>query len=792
MVVSFKNGYVKMTISIHSQYENVHRSAELVNSQEDLPHGMTASQIDLMKERFETMVPNLASKYTTNSNQNLFKDSLPKGAAWDPRNKTAQSYTQGYGPSDSGGGKTLTTVQTPYQPEFASPDRQNYPVHRILANRYWRLFYKLDPVIGNCIEMMSDLPWSNFELTGDGVEGEIRQAYEYMCRETQVLAMLPYFVREFMVVGECCPHAYFDNSKGVFTHIAMHNPDQLEVIDAPFIKMDPIIEFIPDDRLRNILTSNAPSLREVRNRMPPELLSRLQSRQNIPLSPINATFIPRKLHPYDTRGTSILSRLWRVLMYEDSVFNASIQTARRHAMPLKIAKLGNAQTGWIPPPEQEKRLLELLAQAELDVNAWIVYHYGVTFETVGTSDRLMGIKSEYETIERIKLIALGISKSFLSGETSYASSATGLQVFLQRLKALRMYFEQKWLYPKFLRPVAEINGWIKPKPAEVAHRFRVKRSAAELEEQNAYIIPKIVWDKSLDPQVNMELINAMSALEGIGVHFSKTSKMASIGYSFEEEVKKSHRENEYEKTYLPSLPEEAPQEGGAPPMGGGGSGKPIKPPGDKDLGKEPGAPGTPPVGAPGTSPTGAPPPPGAPPPSGAPPPPKASAEGADPETAKDKSVQKLSIDKPSKSSFESLKSEIWIDDKYGNWSAEEISDLVDLITTLDTESAFWDQLGTVKSFKKALLDHDMDSAWLSMVDYLGDFDYPTSDIESLREILEAEHILDSNESVDNLKKIENGISDNMSDLEFANAVAGLIKDDSGKIVATDTFFTGNG
>lgn len=311
---------------------------------------------------------------------------------------------------------------------YNSPDRQQYPVHRILANRYWRLFFKLDPVIGNCLDMYSTMPWSDFQLSGEGVTGEIKEAFETMCRETQVLRILEYMVKEFMVIGECVPHCFFDDVKGIWTYIALHNPDQLEVIDAPFIKMEPIVEFIPDDRLRAVLTSSNHLLRQVREQMPPELISRLIARQNIPLSPINMTFIPRRMHPYDTRGTSIISRMWRILMYEDGIYNASIATARRHAGPLKVAKLGNPQTGWIPSQEHEKRLLQLLAQAELDVNAWLVYHYGIQFEMVGTTDRIMNISQHHEVIERIKLIAMGISKSFLHGEVTYACLREGTPI----------------------------------------------------------------------------------------------------------------------------------------------------------------------------------------------------------------------------------------------------------------------------------------------------------------------------------------------------------------------------
>lgn len=764
-----------MGINIYDKNVNVREAA----SRPDAPsmtHGMTTAQVNDLHQRFSSFMPSLTAQANPSNNfRNLFQGDLPSGADWSAT-RNAQIFPVTHG----GGGRQLTTVQTPYQPEFASPDRQQYPVHRILANRYWRLFYKLDPVIGNCVDLYSDLPWSNFELTGEGIEGEIRQAYEYMCRETQVLALLPHFVREFLVVGEAVPHTFFDNSKGVFTYIALHNPDQLEVTDAPFIKMDPVLEFIPDDRLRAILTSDQPALRKIREKMPTELINRLNARQNIPLSSLNATFIPRKLHPYDTRGTSMISRMWRVLMLEDAVFNATIQTARRHAAPLKVAKLGNPQSGWIPPPEQEKRLLELLAQAELDPNAWLVYHYGINFETIGTTDRVMSVNREWDVIERIKLVAMGISKSFLHGEVSYASSATGLQVFMQRLKTMRMFFEQKWLYPKFFRPIAEINGWIKPKPSEVAHRFRVKRSARELEEQNAYIIPKIIWDKSLDPQVNTELINAITNLESIGVKFSKTTKMAAVGYSFEEETKKIQREQEFEKQFLPkiTLPNQSEDAGGG--MGGGGGGMP--PPG-ADPGAEEGQ--TPPG-------VGGEPPPGVNAPPAAPKPPGASLEVKGDETPQ--SVKDLDQPKATKSSHDNLKSQIWRDDKFGNWKADEVSELVELIETGETGSAFWTQLAADPEFLNAAQTRDPETMWEALDNYLIGQNYPEHDIKELRKILESEAWLQAPEALKLLDGVENALPDNadsLSDEQFASVVAGLIKKNKNKITSdNNNFLTG--
>lgn len=572
------------------------------------PHGMEPDEIADMHRRFEAFSPGL-SRHGDNRRdmvQKLLDVEVPGGAidpvsrygsrharTPSPWSKQAQSLG---GTSLGAGSSTLVTPQRPYQPEFESPDRQQYPIHRLLANRYWRMFYKMDPIVGTCVDLLGELLWSDFQLTGEGVDGEVKDAMEAQCNETQLRAVLPFFVKEFLVVGEVCPHTYYDEQKGIWTHIALHNPDQLEIIYSPFVKMDPIAEFVPDDRLRQVVTSPNPMLRRIREMMPPELVARLSSRQNITLSPVNFTFIPRKLHPYDIRGTSILSRLWRVFMAEDALWNSFIATARRAASPLKVAKIGDASTNFIPGPEQERKLQQLLAQAELDPQAWLVWHYGINFELAGAPERVMAINNNYDLIERIKLVALGISKSFLTGEVTYASAAAGLTVFLQRLLTMREFFESTWLRPKFFKQVAIMNKWVKPTSAEVGGKgtqsqgpfMRTRRSHAEVLEDNRYIVPTIEWEKSLDPAANTERVQALATLkDSLGVRVSKRTILATVGLDYESELKQIKSEIKLQKEVIGNDLEAAAAAGvqlpgmGPPPSadgeGGGGGDMSVSP-----------------------------------------------------------------------------------------------------------------------------------------------------------------------------------------------------------------------
>jgi hypothetical protein len=712
---------------------------------DDHIHGMTPTEIARLRQRFEKFIPQFTSGAPYTRAKDFFGKMLPKGANLDPgagaglmasmqrskdlafSRRTGQTNMP-YGGMLSGnslGGGSFATGQRPYQPEFESPDRQNYPIHRNLANIYWRVFYKLDPIIGTCVDLFSEMPWSDYTLSGEGVDGEIKDTLEEMDEETQLRSMLPYFIKEFMVIGEVAPHLFYDDDRGMWTHIAIHNPDQLEVIYSPFLRMEPVVEFRPDDKLRAVLTSPHPQLQHVRETMPPEVLNALMSGQNIPLSPINLTFIPRKLHPYDVRGTSIISRMWRILMYEDSIFNASIAIARRAAAPLKVAKLGDRMTGWIPDPSQERRLLELLTQAEVDPAAWLVYHFGIEFDLVGSQERAWKIEQTADFIERTKLLAMGISKAFLHGEVTYASAASGLTVFLQRLKALREFFESQWIYPKYYRPVAEMNAWIKPTEAELSHKVRTKRSRRELVEGRRYIIPTIEWDRPLDPSIDSAMINAVQALHGLGVPFSPTTLASLVNRDFETELEQSVNDAKTQQEMMAKHPElQMMMQPGAEGGPGGG----VSP------GMPPGMMGMPPEGA--EVPEGG----------EVPPPPPMEEGGPPPEAA------------PNQQPDEGHGGTEPFDEngRYGAWEKPEVEDLADVLRGDWPEEEPWTRMveewqeqarsGGPYEQERArrslliLKDGDPAEVWDEIQDWLF-LGYPTDQIRDLEDILRAKEVL---------------------------------------------------
>jgi hypothetical protein len=1093
----------------------------------------------------------------------FMRDVLPQGAARVPNapkliaphanRRQAQALPGAY--ASQGDAQSVVTNQRPYMPEFDSPERQWLPTNRGQMNRYARMFYKLDPVVGTVLDMICDLPWGEFTLSGPEIDGSIKSAMETAVQETDLLAKLPYLLREFFVTGEAIPHLYFDSSNGIWNHLHLHNPDQIEVLHAPFIPMEPVMQFKPDPDLRKVVVSQDPMIQEVRAQMPATVINSILDGSNIPLSPVNVTLLARKMHDYDVRGTSILTRLWRVFAYEDAIFNAAISTARRQACfvagtpiltvdgiksiedvipgekivagngqietvegcwaqvpdgtgiteiealgtetirctvnhkfkvwsrpttcacgcgenlptkynqgkgrqnrksaylvghhlkgmrnakgqmtagastgwkvyseqpllrtplgheplqkkeakdlregdyfviprkfdvedphiapeqarllgywtaegsvrsrksggeeysgavftfsldeaetwardvvncakiaadvdalhyvyvpgpatakaasgrvgtttvtiqknkdahlatwlhqnagvgagnhrwseevmrwplalkrelirgyfrgdghwglvddcpqvtvastsktlayqvrlvlaqlgffgsishnpkghvegqenwsdcwivsstgrdaraladmiwgveieapsvsncrtwsddeyvyvpiqkikhidenivtynlsvsgdksyisagihsynsPLKVAKMGDAGSGYIPPPEQEAKLLRLIAQQEIDVNAWLVWNYAVQFELVGVQERVMPITQHYPLIEQIKLAALGVNKAFINGEASFSSAAAGLTVFLQRLKALREMVVNRWILPKFFGVMALANDWVKTTEAERADGVRIKRSSKELLDQGRYITPKLEWKKTLDPNIESERIQAIQTLEQIGCKFSRRTKMSLVGVDSEDERKQVIAEAKEDSALIASDPQVAQMIGAAPAPaeggGGMGGGMPPSVPGEAfgagggDIPLDPsGAPMDP--TPPGPAPEGV--------DMGAPPSPEGAAAG-------DK--------KPRGEAGRERKDEDYV---AGGWQKSFVEAGQRLLVSFDAEEALdyepWDTILGDRDVRAALATHDPDILWEAIEDYLTEDGYPAAAVLALRGFL---------------------------------------------------------
>lgn len=487
------------------------------------------------------------------------KDFLNKESSSDGIEKKAQRSggSEGVGTlgsvvSGTGGiGQAVFMRPLDYRPEFASPDRWLLPRDFGTRAKYWRMFYEFDPVVGSVIDIYSEMMWSDFDVVNVEDDG-IKEEVEVMLHDLLKLQTLMRNVAvEFLIVGEAIVHLFYDQTKGLWSGAVFHRAEDVEVIDLNMVAVEPVLVLkMSEDDLKNLrkLKKVYDRLGEVYGKeefgslfwLNSDYVEEALRNRKVMLEPLNVGYVPRKLHMYSERGVSLLTRLWRVFMFEDALFSASITTAKRHAAPVKVVTMGDLGSGYIPTDEQVKSLLSVLAQAETDVQSWVFVPPGTRFEAWGTTERLMGISKEYEIIERLKLTALGVSKDFITGASTFASAQASLQVFLSRLLSFRNMLEENFIYPKILRPIVKVRKWRVPTKAEVEHKI-VKKITDEVD----YVKPEIRWKKTLKPSVDRELLDAYRDLvRDFEMKLSARTVAEAVGLSWDQELRKRIEEEE--------------------------------------------------------------------------------------------------------------------------------------------------------------------------------------------------------------------------------------------------------
>lgn len=494
-------------------------------------------KFDEMNHNFQEMIP-----------RSIFAEADP-----DLLDRKGQTFTGGSGYTFNS--SLFNTANTSGSNIYRNPSRRFYdpeitttaiylPRNIRQKNRWCRWFFDHDEVVGAVLELHAELPYSRAEVICDDIS--ISKAVNECLDKTNFFSQLPLIDLEFMKIGEVFIHTPWDEKEGRWSNIIIHNPDYVEVRTTPFADTTEIIELKPDDELRKIVHSTRPEDQQLKKRLPKEIVRRVLTGKNILLNPDEVTHIARRSNPYDIRGTSLLNRMFRLLMYEDKLREAQITIADNFIYPLKLFKLGDKQKGWIPDESHQRALAQMLQQANFDPNFALIYHYGLDVEYITVAEKVMRLDKEWQEINEKKMIALGFSKELMTGTTTYAAANVGLQVQQARYRAKRDLFEVRWINDKFFRVMAERNGWYKRDAREIVGHYRVNRKGEELEKR--LIMPRLMWHKKLmmrDDQQFLTFLNNVYS-QGKGPISAITLLMA-MGLDLDNELQNKIKQKELEE-----------------------------------------------------------------------------------------------------------------------------------------------------------------------------------------------------------------------------------------------------
>lgn len=335
-------------------------------------------------------------------------------------------------PSTGSATAQQSVAMTPiyYDYRFSTPDKYYFPKDRFNANATWRDIYRRDATIAIATDLYAELPWSEFDIEKIN-DHKIRQIYEDMFTDLDLVSNLPAYTKDFLITGELIMHSLFNKKKGYWDRAISHSADYVRIVGTGLAAEQPLMWLRVTPEFQKMLAlSSDPIVRKYLSSIPASIIRAFKENKEVHLDPLNTTFIPRINTSQDIRGTSIYTRLFRINMYEDFVMNASLSIAQRNAAPLRLFKVGDVSRpdGWIPNADDIQALSDLLSISETDPFAALITHPYITVDYVGVSDKVLLISREWEFIERVKLLGLGISKAFLMGETSFSCFEEGTQV----------------------------------------------------------------------------------------------------------------------------------------------------------------------------------------------------------------------------------------------------------------------------------------------------------------------------------------------------------------------------
>jgi hypothetical protein len=445
-----------------------------------------------------------------------------------------------------------------YQPLFQSTNLL-LPRDRRERNEWCRHFYRTEPIVATALDLHTEFPIS--DLNNVCSDPYIKKFFDYLAFEKlDMVNLLLEIGLEYWKLGDVFPFGQFNESEGLWEGFTLLNPDYVNVNASIFAK-EQQIELIPDDQVTNII-AGGPSgqFGDLYRQFPEDIVIAVKQGKNISLDSRLVSHIAHKASPYESWGLPLMMRCFKTLIYKDKLRQAQDAIANRHIMPLRVAKIG---TPGEPMPTQDDidAFRDILAQGEDDPNFFLVYHYGLSFDYVGSTGKILPLNTEFDFIQNELMTGLGITQAMLNGDGStYSTAQVGAEALARRYASYRLRLES-WIRKKVYRPISEVQGFYKPKNGTIATKNmsprEIRRAVSNKEME--LIVPKLLWQQQ-DLTSNQTAMNFIQSLRDKGL-VSMTTVLPLL--SLDPETEKRNLENERGTVFDENAPKTGPliQEG---------------------------------------------------------------------------------------------------------------------------------------------------------------------------------------------------------------------------------------
>lgn len=408
-----------------------------------------------------------------------------------------------------------------YSPQFLDSSL-NLPRDMRTQNMWNRNFYLTNPLVRTAINMHAAYTVSKFDLECE--DPMILRFFEDMLEKLDFKQLLHELSLEYWKLGESIVYLDLDEDEGIWGHGYVHNPDFIRVTIPPGARY-PVITLVPDESMKQLVTSANPQDRMLREQISEDVLMYILKGQDIPLENFNVSHIKLLSSPYDPRGTSVITSCYRDLMLFDKIREAKMIQADNMINPLTLIKLGDPNGNFKPTQDDIRQWQEQILDSVADQSYQIITHAQVQIEKISNSGQTLDMNQDLDECKKNILFGLMMPTVLFDQDYgSYANSSVALETLKMRYEEFRSQIK-RWVEKKVLEPIAKIQDF-----------YVIKGGKQHL------IYPRVKWGKIIlretDSYMNA-LSQQLSAEPGVPGKVSIQSFLDVLDLDYEAEKKKS-------------------------------------------------------------------------------------------------------------------------------------------------------------------------------------------------------------------------------------------------------------
>ena len=415
------------------------------------------------------------------------------------------------------------------------------PQTETVLHSVYRDIYYNDSVAGSAVDLISILPFGEFNLGGfPSVKGDTKKVsdkYMETIERLNMRTLLPEITIDYLVLGEHCSSLLYNRDKKIFTDILPHQADDLKIEPLPFYSQDPIITVKFPQQLREILSRDTPRMKRMKEHLGAEIINKITEGE-LELDPLSTIYIPRRTFTRSDRGVSYFRRILPLYLIEKNLFRGTLVESARRQRGILHLSLGDGDQ-WVPSVQDMEFMTELFMNADSDpIGAIIATRSGVMVEELRQGGDFWKSTDFADSVLAHKLRALGISEGFLSGDANYDTSGNALTVFLDMIRSHRENMTRKLFYETLFPMISLINGFtikngrINIQP-DLMSTVNSEEALHQLNDGSKLFIPSVQWTKQLKPEGDTAYIELLNTLTEKGVPVPLRALAAAGGLDLE-------------------------------------------------------------------------------------------------------------------------------------------------------------------------------------------------------------------------------------------------------------------